>query len=312
MKERWVMTQLIKHVGNLLTLATTRAKSLLALAIKPGESLFTLMMNSLRIVAGVYLAILFVEAVILSGVQHWGLYDSFWFVRVTALTIGYGDLSPHSVVGRVVVIGFAHLLILTITPIIVANLIAKGIWNKDQWTGAEQDCTLGSIASIGARLGVELSPPPTGVHHSNLSRLVLRRHNKITRLLIHMMSNWKIMVAIYGVSLLATSVVLSVIENWSFVSSFWFSIVTALTIGYGDLAPHTILGREVTLLFAYFCILVLTPAIVAHCLRYVFRLMDEWTHPRQEWLIHAVVAINRQLGGDAIEEPPDTDLGDVS
>jgi len=42
------------------------------------------------------------------------------------------------------------------------------------------------------------------------------------------------------------------IENWNWVQSFYFSVTTLTTVGYGDLAPTTDLSRLFTSLYVIF------------------------------------------------------------
>lgn len=37
------------------------------------------------------------------------------------------------------------------------------------------------------------------------------------------------------------------VEGWSLLDAFYFSVVTIATVGYGDLAPHTALGKIFTI-----------------------------------------------------------------
>ena len=39
------------------------------------------------------------------------------------------------------------------------------------------------------------------------------------------------------------------VEGWSFLDSLYFCIVTLATVGYGDLTPHTGLGKFFTILY---------------------------------------------------------------
>jgi len=43
-------------------------------------------------------------------------------------------------------------------------------------------------------------------------------------------------------------------EGWTYFDSFYFTIVTATTIGYGDLVPHTIAGKSFTMIFPFLAI----------------------------------------------------------
>lgn len=36
------------------------------------------------------------------------------------------------------------------------------------------------------------------------------------------------------------------IEGWALVDAFYFSVVTIATVGYGDFAPHTVIGKLFT------------------------------------------------------------------
>ena len=45
------------------------------------------------------------------------------------------------------------------------------------------------------------------------------------------------------------TVVFHQLEKWSWIDSFYFTIITLATIGYGDLVPTTPVGKLVTVIF---------------------------------------------------------------
>ena len=41
------------------------------------------------------------------------------------------------------------------------------------------------------------------------------------------------------------------VEGWSFLDSFYFCVMTLATVGYGDLAPQTALGKIFTIVYLF-------------------------------------------------------------
>ena len=62
--------------------------------------------------------------------------------------------------------------------------------------------------------------------------------------------------------MVALGVAIGVREGWSAQESIYFSFVTGLTIGYGDFAPKTLLGRALAVLIGVFGLL-LTALVAA-------------------------------------------------
>ncbi len=56
----------------------------------------------------------------------------------------------------------------------------------------------------------------------------------------------KVLLGLTGSLVLTATCVYMLLENWGFVDSLYFSVVTIATVGYGDLTPQTILGKLFT------------------------------------------------------------------
>lgn len=53
------------------------------------------------------------------------------------------------------------------------------------------------------------------------------------------------------VVLLLGSIIFHHIEGWSYFDSFYFSVITLTTIGYGDFTPQTTLGKIITMIYVF-------------------------------------------------------------
>jgi hypothetical protein len=58
-------------------------------------------------------------------------------------------------------------------------------------------------------------------------------------------------VLIYAAStIFSGAIIYHWVEGWEWLDSFYFVVITTTTIGYGDLAPQTDLGKFITIFFA--------------------------------------------------------------
>ena len=76
---------------------------------------------------------------------------------------------------------------------------------------------------------------------------------------------WPILSGLLGL-VIALGLVVGVLESWSVQESIYFSFVSGLTIGYGDLAPKTLLARVLAVGIGI-CGVLLTALIAAIAVR---------------------------------------------
>ncbi|MFT3745806.1 MAG: potassium channel family protein [Pyrinomonadaceae bacterium] len=95
-----------------------------------------------------YVGVICLSGVLFSYFEDKPMFDSFWWACVTGLTIGYGDLYPVTVGGKVVAIALMHIVPLVIIPLIVARLLSNVIEDANQFSHDEQEQLKKDIRAI--------------------------------------------------------------------------------------------------------------------------------------------------------------------
>lgn len=126
----------------------------------------------LAIIAAIYLGALLTAAAVFDFAEGKDFWSSAWWAVVTATTVGYGDLSPTTLVGRAVAIVLMHLTTLLVMPLLTAEIAAKLIVNSDAFTHDEQEeikLTLRRLEAKVDALAASLGEATTTTPASNAS-----------------------------------------------------------------------------------------------------------------------------------------------
>ncbi len=102
-----------------------------------------------------YVFVLSLSGVLFAYFEDKPLFESFWWACVTGLTIGYGDMYPVTVGGKIVAIGLMHIVPLIIIPLIVARLLTSVIEDKNQFGHEEQEQMKADLKAIKKALGLD-------------------------------------------------------------------------------------------------------------------------------------------------------------
>jgi hypothetical protein len=105
-----------------------------------------------------------------------------------------------------------------------------------------------------------------------MDRRTLRR-NFVAGLIRGLRVVWPIVSALL-VIIVALGLVIGVIEGWSIHESIYFAFVSGLTIGYGDLAPKTLLTRTLAIAIGV-CGVLLTALVAAIAVKALTALHDD-------------------------------------
>lgn len=103
------------------------------------------------------------------------------------------------------------------------------------------------------------------------------RRNFIVGLLTGLRVVWPILSLLLGL-IIALGLVVGLIEGWSVHESIYFAFVSGLTIGYGDLAPKSLLTRTLAILIGV-CGVLVTALVAAIAVKALTAARDD---PRDE------------------------------
>jgi potassium channel subfamily K len=233
-------------------------------------ALRTLLLNTV-----LFLAVLFLGALVFSYIEGWPYLDALYWADVTLLTIGFGDISPDTTLGRALLF-----------PYTIGGIVCLGI-------------TLASIrrlvldrGQLGLRKGtlrkmcdaLLKEPGNDGEHHSfdtvplfilkradgnvqvNIETFSMRDHHRLYVVFVKARDiqsrarrKWRwtafaISSAAWFVLLFGGAAIFMVCErtsqDWSYFEALYMAFISLTTIGYGNLTPTSSSGRSFFVLWS--------------------------------------------------------------
>ena len=89
--------------------------------------------------ATIYLVIVLACAILFAAFEHRGLAEAVYWAFTTAMTVGYGDISPATAGGRLVAVVLMHFAPMLVIPLLTARLASQLIVDNDAFTHGEQE-----------------------------------------------------------------------------------------------------------------------------------------------------------------------------
>jgi len=115
-------------------------------------------------------------------------------------------------------------------------------------------------------------------------RLLLTPARWVYRGLIWLANSPRTLILSYLILIATCSVLYHFIEGKSYGDALWWAVVTASTVGYGDISPVTFAGRLMAGLLISIMVLIVVPLITAHFASKLIVDHDAFQHEEQEEL----------------------------
>lgn len=200
---------------------------------------------------------LLLGALVFSKIEGWRYLDAVYWADVTLLTIGLGDYSPSSTVGRGLIIPFAICGVLMVGLVIgsirslvlehgkekmIARIIEKrresAVNNVD---GRKQTIKVSWFAQADFSTDPSLSPAQQREEEFKVMRRVQKTAESERRYVALATSlSFALMLWFGGAAVFMAA---EERQGWTYFQSVYFTFVALLTIGYGDFTPQSNAGK---------------------------------------------------------------------
>jgi len=98
--------------------------------------------------AAIYLLVILVASLLFAFFEGKQFIDSVWWAFVTSMTVGYGDIYPITLGGRIVAVFLMHSVPLVVAPLVITRLIENTMDDRDKFTDEEQKKLISDVAQI--------------------------------------------------------------------------------------------------------------------------------------------------------------------
>jgi voltage-gated potassium channel len=117
--------------------------------------------------------------------------------------------------------------------------------------------------------------------------VLLKPFRRAYRAMVWLANSPRTLILAYALLIIICAGLYHVFEGGaSFGDALWWAVVTASTVGYGDISPKTLEGRLIAALLISVMVLIVIPLITAHFASKLIVDADAFRHEEQEELKH--------------------------
>ncbi|EIW70019.1 hypothetical protein TREMEDRAFT_30177 [Tremella mesenterica DSM 1558] len=195
----------------------------------------------------IFLGILALQSLVFCKIEHWAYSDSIYFSVQTALTIGFGDFSPTTTAGKVLVFPFSVLTISQLgneIALIIGFISQRANERRDRWKKRYETAMHQEANSKRPHAG--LLEEMALIHRINSREEMMSQVYDLFWSAVSLVVFWVSGAAIF-----------SSIEGWPY-GILITVMILSLTIGFGDYTPVQPAGKVVFIVYALMAVPIVT------------------------------------------------------